>query len=507
VIEVVELIIRQPNRPERVIEIRRGEVRLGRAEDNEIVLSDVGVSRRHAQVVFRGDEVKYVDLGSGNGSYYRGQRVEEQVISDHDEIMIDPFVLTFRLRGPEYVSTVGESMESAVARLDVVSAPGIFRSYFPIEQRGLSIGRADEQDIVLPDPAASRQHCRIQARGSGFVLVDNNSANGVFLNGRRVTDAKLSHGDRIRIGNSEFRFADAKSPLKSFGGGVTPVPRAGRRARQSSAVPKIILAATTMLVLVAVILALILLVVVQLQQREQVTSYTIASQAPSWSVPDVPEVSSASQAFDMGRAAVENAKPDEAFAAFTRSLELRPGDPSAERFALLAAEFQMFGLLEGRMEERAAARRALEDERDELIALARGRNPQGRRAAATLKAKYRSDPKVQAELSLGRTSAQRTLDEKLDEAKKKLEDDRAAEALALYQSVAAKAQHDDTLAAARSGIRASRRVLAKETSEVWAAGVLAERAGEEDLAVQHFAELKKAYPSSPSLAARDGGPP
>src|SRR5258706_15283513 len=43
------------------------------------------------------------------------------------------------------------------------------------------IGRADECDIVLPDPSASRRHARIGGAGAGFVLSDQKSANGTWV--------------------------------------------------------------------------------------------------------------------------------------------------------------------------------------------------------------------------------------------------------------------------------------------------------------------------------------
>ncbi|PWC94843.1 type VI secretion system-associated FHA domain protein TagH [Azospirillum sp. TSO5] len=70
----------------------------------------------------------------------------------------------------------------------------------------LTVGRGVENGWILPDPdlLLSRQHCVIEAAGSGFRVTDT-STNGVFLNGSeqpigRNATAPLSSGDRIRIG-------------------------------------------------------------------------------------------------------------------------------------------------------------------------------------------------------------------------------------------------------------------------------------------------------------------
>ena len=98
-IESVEIVVRQPGQEDRVVRIHEGATRIGRAEDNEIVLSDVGVSRRHAQIYVGRGEVTVEDLGSGNGTWCNGYKVESQVVHDGDEIVIDPFTLLFRVRG------------------------------------------------------------------------------------------------------------------------------------------------------------------------------------------------------------------------------------------------------------------------------------------------------------------------------------------------------------------------------------------------------------------------
>ncbi|MCA9300541.1 MAG: FHA domain-containing protein, partial [Phycisphaerales bacterium] len=164
-IESVEVIIRQPGFPDRVVPLREGRTRLGRADDNEIVLSDVGVSRRHAQIVIEHGEVSVEDLGSGNGTYYFGHRIKAQPIRDADEVVIDPFILQFRVvgdvgqaQGPDTVAQ--DTLENGV-RLEVVVGNGVSGHIYPILDRGLTMGRAEDRDVVVPDPASSRHHCHI----------------------------------------------------------------------------------------------------------------------------------------------------------------------------------------------------------------------------------------------------------------------------------------------------------------------------------------------------------
>jgi len=67
----------------------KGEMVIGRTAAAEIYLDDDGVSRRHARVVVRDDgAVEVSDLGSTNGTYYNGARIDTHVLSDGDTIQI-----------------------------------------------------------------------------------------------------------------------------------------------------------------------------------------------------------------------------------------------------------------------------------------------------------------------------------------------------------------------------------------------------------------------------------
>ena len=71
---------------------------------------------------------------------------------------------------------------------------------------GATLGRGDVE-IRLEDPFASSRHARISTQGHVVVLEDLGSTNGTYLNEEPVTGPQpLHHGDRIRIGDSEFSY-------------------------------------------------------------------------------------------------------------------------------------------------------------------------------------------------------------------------------------------------------------------------------------------------------------
>jgi pSer/pThr/pTyr-binding forkhead associated (FHA) protein len=66
------------------------------------------------------------------------------------------------------------------------------------------VGRHSSADLRLSLPDISRRHCRFVFEGGNWRVCDLNSLNGIFVNGERLHDATLFHGDRLRIGSLTF---------------------------------------------------------------------------------------------------------------------------------------------------------------------------------------------------------------------------------------------------------------------------------------------------------------
>ena len=80
-------------------------------------------------------------------------------------------------------------------------------SRFLITAEGVSIGRSTESSIFLDDVTVSRSHAQIKREdGGAFVLVDNASLNGTYLNNVSVEKNVLKNGDEIQIGKFHFVF-------------------------------------------------------------------------------------------------------------------------------------------------------------------------------------------------------------------------------------------------------------------------------------------------------------
>jgi hypothetical protein len=89
--------------------------------------------------------------------------------------------------------------------LEVHGADGA-RSRHPFQPPRMRVGRREPSQLVLErDQAVSTEHCEFLEEDGWFVVRDLESANGTFVNGRRVGEARLRSGDEVRIGGTRIR--------------------------------------------------------------------------------------------------------------------------------------------------------------------------------------------------------------------------------------------------------------------------------------------------------------
>ncbi len=113
---------------------------------------------------------------------------DENTLSDHIKIKSESFLAN---RG-----------------LLVVLSSNFLGKSFVIDKPGVVLGRSPECDIVINDPAISKEHCTITRKEEHkFFIEDLNSTNSTYLNGKKIKkEEHIIYGDRIIIGSTIFRF-------------------------------------------------------------------------------------------------------------------------------------------------------------------------------------------------------------------------------------------------------------------------------------------------------------
>jgi pSer/pThr/pTyr-binding forkhead associated (FHA) protein len=131
-------------------------------------------------------------------------------------------------RPPVHPAGAPKPVADALAYLIVRSGP-LKGQRFPIKVPIVNVGRADYNDVVLPDDSVSTTHAKIQRREGIWVLVDLDSTNGTLVDGERVSgEVPLAPGALVRIGQVQTIFEPTDDTVDSKKGSSTRLMSAVR---------------------------------------------------------------------------------------------------------------------------------------------------------------------------------------------------------------------------------------------------------------------------------------
>jgi adenylate cyclase len=109
----------------------------------------------------------------------------------------------------------------------VISGPDGKETEYELAAKETRIGRvAPMVDLVVNDGRASRLHAVVRKLQSGYTVVDLNSANGTYVNEKRIKEQLLREGDVVRIGETTFRFEPSR-PTPQVEQVDQPIPKGG----------------------------------------------------------------------------------------------------------------------------------------------------------------------------------------------------------------------------------------------------------------------------------------
>lgn len=210
-------------------------VTIGSDGSNILQLEHSSVSPFHAQVVKEGLHYKILDLETRNGTSIRGLRISQSTLRNGDEIGIGDFSLIFR--DSKQVAT--PVAQSVVDRTDpgagigdeddmtIVESEFLNRQAPPpqhpkfvmlegpsqgqeflLNKAEMKIGRDSTNHIVIKDESISRLHAIVKIQGNAVSIRDQESLNGIEIDGELVQETPLKRGDVIKLGTVVLRFID-----------------------------------------------------------------------------------------------------------------------------------------------------------------------------------------------------------------------------------------------------------------------------------------------------------
>lgn len=225
-----KLVLVEQEGPGREFGLSKASITLGRAVSNDIVLGDARASREHARLECGAGGCEIVDLGSSNGTRLNGKPVQRATLKPGDVVSVGSSQLRFEaetLLADELEVTRLDSESDLARTMDREALPVAINEtdlprlvVFDREQAievplhavdRVTIGRTDENDVVVEQGSVSRQHAEVVRRGGEWLLRDLGSTNGTWLRGEAVDEQSLQDGDAFRVGRAQIVFKGGHS--------------------------------------------------------------------------------------------------------------------------------------------------------------------------------------------------------------------------------------------------------------------------------------------------------
>ncbi|WP_349618115.1 FHA domain-containing protein [Azotobacter salinestris] len=169
---------------------------IGRDRRNHLVLDDPGVGAFHAEIRQQNAQYYLHDCDSDNGTFVNDTR-----IASHYQLRADDLLrlgaVELLLLDPSKARPRAETTRRWF--LQVIQGEHEGRKF--LVQGSMTFGRSTRCELCFSDPELSRRHGEFFLKGDVLEIKDLASANGVYVNRKRIETAVLQPGDQVRMGS------------------------------------------------------------------------------------------------------------------------------------------------------------------------------------------------------------------------------------------------------------------------------------------------------------------
>lgn len=165
------------------------------------------------------------DLGSESGTFVNGERLHgPHTLQGGDSIRIGGTAILFVVEDGTDAEERGISATQTLLAEELPPSPhpsptggthyvlqyriGDETRILHLGGKAIRVGRHGDCELCIPEPSLSGTHAVIEHDAHGYFIRDHESTNGVWVNGKRVTEARLHPGTRIRMGRVVMGFKE-----------------------------------------------------------------------------------------------------------------------------------------------------------------------------------------------------------------------------------------------------------------------------------------------------------
>ncbi len=228
-----EIVVRYDDKVVERVVTQKKRISVGRTSDNDIVLDNKGVSRKHAQIEFGDDSALIIDNESLNGTFVNNRKITEDTLKDQDRITIGKFDLIYHRDTPKDVKLTeldGTMVLRTKKQKQLLERDKKEKEM--IAQAGCSVLQGEENTnikaLTLDRPVVTfgkSKYVNVRVKGffipkiqakivkqkDNFLLMNLGRRRKTKVNGEEVQRCQLKNDDLVEVGKSVFRFIQGKN--------------------------------------------------------------------------------------------------------------------------------------------------------------------------------------------------------------------------------------------------------------------------------------------------------
>ncbi|HEY6985778.1 MAG TPA: FHA domain-containing protein [Rhodanobacteraceae bacterium] len=236
-----------PNGEHAPIVLEEGVARVGSSADSTIVVTGPGVAAHHCEIATHNGQTTVRVLDASAPTVLNGRQITQETPLKPGDLLLfgrvgcrissdRPAAPT--MPPPSVRKTADEAARTRVRMtLPKYMLRGVsgatFGKTFALTGT-MVIGRQADSDIPVPAEEISRHHARLQVTAEGVLVEDMNSANGTFINDKRVQNGLLKPGEELRLDTVRFMLVapgmDARQQSTARAEAAKPAPPAASGA-------------------------------------------------------------------------------------------------------------------------------------------------------------------------------------------------------------------------------------------------------------------------------------
>ena len=226
-----EIIVKYEEKVVERVVTEKKRISIGRTNENDIVLENRGVSRKHAIIEFNDSAAVVIDNESLNGTFVNNRKITEEVLRDSDTITIGKYSLVYCTEASSQAESManmdGTMVLNTKKQRDLLASDKVERQLvskhggsilmgeenvdfaeFALDRDVTTLGKAKFVHIKVKGMFLSGIQAKITNTDDGYTLNNLGRTGKTKLNGEAVDQAFLKNGDLITVGKSTVRFVE-----------------------------------------------------------------------------------------------------------------------------------------------------------------------------------------------------------------------------------------------------------------------------------------------------------